>query len=255
MSLGLLCPNVGFLMFSACNFSVQQLRRTLPHMGSKTLSPGCSSAHRAMAQALDHLGSGRRVKLCETDEGTFPETHSPYERYFTVFQYFQRYCISHYFSMKKLAIELLLMESLCNPVRRTSTQLRSSPRVRPCQSSTALQRVSWSSGPWMDDGPIDLHIYMYINRYTEKYIELYRYLPYLCNYSIVYPYIIIYPSLSIYISLSCGTRTQKVHQTWSSGACPPLRHVHPWYIIPSVLIMIPIVENTPKLNLRTRVSR
>ena len=31
----------------------------LPHMGSKTLSPGCSSAHRAMAQALDPSNPGR----------------------------------------------------------------------------------------------------------------------------------------------------------------------------------------------------
>ena len=79
---------------------------------------------------------------------------------------------------------------------RASARLRSSPRAQPCQSSTTLQRVSWSSGPWMMGRSTYIYIYIYL--YIIFYICIYIYI-YLYTYIIVYNRIYIYLYKYIYL--------------------------------------------------------
>ena len=63
------------------------------------------------------------------------------------------------------------MESLWKSAKAdiNSTEILATGAAMPeLDSSPASLMELWT----LDDGPIDLHIYMYINKYIEKYIEL-----------------------------------------------------------------------------------
>lgn len=118
----------------------------------------------------------------------------------------------------------ILMESLWKSAKTdiNSTEILATGAAMPeLDSSPASLMELWT----LDDGPIDLHIYRYINKYIDKYIEKYIETIYKCldrylmiftlslyfffHILSIYHHIYIYPSIFLYHVAHVHTRCIK----------------------------------------------